>query len=118
MEITITGKTPEMLQENIACVMNIAAVIAGHGNIPTPEDMADAERSGKYWYFDTETNRYIIMGSANNWFANVRGRSELSVTVEFRYRYDSNGVADALATVIAKRIHDFVTVNPIFDTRK
>lgn len=109
MKIKITGKTPEMLNENIVCVMNIATVVAGHGNIPDEYDISGPERSGKYWYRDD--NRFVIYGSTNNWFAYVREEDELSITVEFNYRYDNNGVSDALAAVIALRIHDFVSVD-------
>ena len=104
--ITITGLSLEMLQENISCVMNIATVVAGNGNIPDQWDIAAPENSGKYWY--REENTFVIYGSANNWFAYVRNETDLSITVECSYRYDRRGVAAALSQLIALRIHDFV----------
>lgn len=108
MTITITHKNPEVFNEYLTSVLNIACVVAGHGNIPTDIEQTIPQH-GRYWWRDH--NRFHLYSTANDWWANVRAESESSITLQFSKRHDNNGVSDALATLIALRMPDAVTLN-------
>lgn len=114
MTIKITGRNAELFQENLTAVLNIACVVAGHGNIPTEQDIQDPGRSGRYWYRETDhgANRFQLYPTSNDWWANIRGEGENFIVLEFQYRYDRHGVAEALTNLLLIRFanSDFVSL--------
>ena len=109
MTITIAHKNPEVFNEYLTSVLNIACVVAGHGNIPTDMDQIYTQQTGRYWWRDH--NRFHLYSTSNDWWANIQAESENSITLSFSKRGDNNGVADALATLIALRMPDFVKLD-------
>ena len=109
MNITIQHPNPEVFTEYLTSVLNIACVVAGHGNIPSDIEQESPERLGRYWW--REGARFNLYSTANNWWANVHEESETSIKLSLQARNDTSGVADALAALIALRMPDFVTLN-------
>ena len=108
MNINVQHPNPEVFQEYLKCVLNLACVVAGHGNIPTPEEQANPDQYGRYWW--REDSCYNLYSLNNDWWAKVESETETSMELYFLYRYDRNGVADALCVLLQKRFPDFVTI--------
>ena len=108
MTIKVQHPSRGVFQRYLECALNTACVIAGHGNIPTPEEQANPDQYGRYWW--REGSRYNLWSVTNDWWANVQSETETSMELSFSYRYDQNGVADALCVLLQKRFPDFVTI--------
>lgn len=109
MRLTISHKNPEVLKEYLVCALNIACIVAGHGNIPTELEQKSPEQYGRYWW--REYNRFHLYSTSNDWIANILEETENSITLSFYKRHDTNGCADALANLIALRMPDVTTIN-------
>mgnify|MGYP001770286087 CR=1 FL=1 len=107
MKLLIKGKgnTPERVQESLnhylESVLNIACVIARGGSLPNSLDLAYPTQRGGYWYF--EGDKVHLHGSANDFFSFVIERGDDYVILQFHYRYDKQGFADAITSLLAIR---------------
>lgn len=112
MLIKITGQTPELFNENLTAVLNIASVIAMRGYIPSETDQANPQGAGRYWYREAGAPRYQLFPSSNDYWANVRHEGENYIVLEFSYRYDRRRLCDVLAALILVRFPDVEDVTP------
>ena len=108
MTIKIQHPNPEVFQQYLKGVLNLACAVAGHGRIPTLEERANPDHYGRYWW--RGDSRYHLYSVTNNWWAKVQSETETSIELSFSYRYDRNRVADALCILLEKRFPDFVTI--------
>jgi len=92
-KLKIKGKTKKNLEDNIARAMNLAALFAHNGALPTTKDLEDQ----RWWIFDEENRndkKYNLDVLSNDYKAFVREESKEKeepyfVVVEFHYRYDT-----------------------------
>jgi len=109
MQIKITGRTPELFNQFLKSVLNIATVVAQYGYLPTRDDISDPERTGRYWF--REGDSFRIASISNNMFCSIREEGENYMVLEFSYRYDKDGIfANALTNLLAARFRDEVEV--------
>lgn len=109
MQIKITGRTPELFNQFLKSVLNIATVVAQYGYLPTRDDISDPERTGRYWFREGESFR--IASISNNMFCSIREESGTHMVLDFSYRYDKDGIfANALTNLLAARFRDEVEV--------
>ena len=106
MQLKISHPNPIVFQEILESVLNLATIVALGGTIPSELEMNEPSQRGRYWY--REDKRYHLAAISNNWWANVASESENSIVLEFRYRYDTNGVCDLLCHLIVVRFGEFV----------
>lgn len=92
MKIKITGKNADLLQEFLTSVINVACAIAWRG------------AENLYWNLDGD--KYDLCPATNNYWAFVRERGDNFIVLEFRYRYDSTGLADAMCVLMKARFND------------
>ena len=106
MKIKITGRNEELFKAQLKDILNVATVVAGTGTIPDEYDIDEAERLGRYWV--REENRFNILGSSNNNWANIREEGENYIVIEFSTRYDRMGLpkAKALSNLILEWFND------------
>lgn len=104
MLLKITGRSPELFQENLTAVLNIATVFCQGGYIPTEQEQDDPEGHGRYWR--REDQRFHLFPSANNHWAHVQEETETSIVLSFRYRYDRNGLMDNLTNLLYLRFQE------------
>lgn len=110
LEMRITGTNKQRFQENLEAFVNLACLISLKGTIPTPEDIRDANRMGRWWYRDSD--RFQLLGIANNDWLNIRDEGETYMDVEFNYRYDIQSARKKTITALMIAIFDFVSIIP------
>jgi len=109
MKLKITGRSPEIFNETLIGVLNIACVVAGWGRIPTDHDIETA--SGRYWQRETDNARFQLLPIGNDYWANIREEGESYIVIEFSYRYDRTGICVALSNLILLRFPENVTID-------
>ena len=101
MQVKIYHPNPDAVQQILTNILNLATVVALGGHIPSELEMTNPSQRGRYWW--REDDKYHLASCNNDWWAFVHEESSASITLEFRYRNDSRGVADALAQLLVLR---------------
>lgn len=102
MLLKITGRNPERFQENLTAILNIATVLCQRGHIPTDIEQSDPPKHGRYWWREGQ-DRFHLYSMSNDYWAHIEDEGETLITLSFRYRYDRNGLMDALINLIHLR---------------
>jgi hypothetical protein len=102
MKIKITGKSQELFEHYLAAVLNLAAVAAMGGYIPTQNDIERPDIFGRYWYREKEgatLDRFNLYPMSNDYFANVRDEGVNYIIIDFWYRHDRAGGGSFVAAL-------------------
>lgn len=91
MELKVFGQNKKRFEENLKDVLSVATLICSHGYVPTKLDIEKAEQFGR-WYVQDLPNRYNLLPIVNDYWANIRGRGENFIILEFNIRYDKGNV--------------------------
>jgi hypothetical protein len=116
MKIKITGKSPELFEHYLTAVLNLAAVAAMGGHIPTQREINESSRIGRYWYRDNDgvaIGRFNLYPMSNDYYANIREEGENYIVLDFWYRYDRAGGGSfvaALCNFLEIRFFDNVSI--------
>lgn len=108
MQIKISHHNPIIFNEILEDVLNIATVVALGGQIPSEMEMNAPSQRGRYWWRENE--RYHLASSNNDWWAFIREESPTAMTLEFRRRNDTKGVADALSQLLVALFRNDVEI--------
>lgn len=108
MKIQIIHPNPEIVQQTLNNVLNIACITALGGFIPTERDQANPELTGTYWY--REDDKIHLAGINNDFWGYITDETETSVTLEFRYRRN-HLFGDLLCQMLVGRFTDVKLLN-------
>lgn len=117
MKIKITGKSPELFDHYLTAVLNLAAVAAMGGHIPSQREIeAPDELKQRYWFREkdgTTLDRFNLYPMSNDYYVNVREEGENFIVLDFWYRYDRAGGGSffaALCDLLSVRFYDNVSI--------
>lgn len=126
MKIKIAGKSPELFDHYLKSVLNLAAVAAMGGRIPSQRDieMPDelkqsnviSNTSPSYWFREkdgTTLDCFNLYPMSNDYYANVRDEGENFIVLDFWCRYDMAGGGSfvrALCGLLSVRFYDNVSI--------
>ncbi len=106
MELKITGRNGEILENNIERFLNLASLICLKGKIPIPYDIANAKRLGRWWYKDGETIH--LLGELNNDWLFIKESKPDFIIAEFGFRYDKDNKKKTAISNLMEAFFDFV----------
>lgn len=103
MKIKITGKSKELFDHYLTAVLNLAAVAAMGGHIPTQREieMPD-ELLQRYWVRERDgatLDRFNLYPMSNDYYANIREKGENYIVLDFWYRHDRAGGGSFVAAL-------------------
>lgn len=107
MKLKISGNTEERFDRNLTSFLNLATLICLKGIIPTQKEIDEPERLGKWWFLD-EGKRYVMIGAANDYWANIREKGENYIVIEFSFRYDIDLKKKKAVSNLMLALFDFV----------
>ena len=116
MKIKITGKSKELFDHYLNSVLNLAAVAAMGGYIPSKRDIEmPVELMQRYWFRErdgTTLDRFNLYPMSNDYYANVRDEGENFMVLDFAYRHDRAGgsFVAALCGLLSVRFYDNVSI--------
>lgn len=116
MKIKITGKSKELFDHYLKSVLNLAAVAAMGGYIPSQREIDEPSRTGRYWYRDNDgvaIGRFNLYPMSNDYFAGVCEEGENFIVFHFAYRNDQAGgdsFVAALCNLLENRFYDNVSI--------
>lgn len=108
--IKVECKSPELLEETLRRIINVAAVVASSGNLPTDYDQRNpALGRVPLWTSDKTCDLYPVV---NDYKMHIQERGENYATVWFQYRYDRPAISliASLEKLLAARFSENVTV--------
>ena len=85
MKIKIIPKNKSRLEILLTEILDISCVVCSK-SIPTQKHIENPETFGKYWYIDG--NKVHLFGIANNHWAYISEKTDESLILEFKFRYD------------------------------
>lgn len=111
MNIKITARNPEQLQNHLTEVLNVACFVCLQGYVPSKYDIDNAGTTGNWWYKKSE-NTYDLNPCANNFWAFVRETGENYIVLEFGIRYDKDNLKKSSLCQLLVCWFDFVEIMP------
>ena len=107
-QLKITGRNTERVEQNLKDVLSLATLVCHKGYVPTPRDIETAETLGM-WYSKDTPNRYNLIPTCNDYWANIIEQGENFIVLEFNIRYDGNEKkTKSLSELILAWFDDFV----------
>lgn len=107
MLLRINWETDRQGVENIKEFLSLANLICLKGEVPTPEEIKDPERFGKWWRQEGGSF-YLVCGGNNAWL-HTRQKGDGFMDVEFSFRYDRDNIKkDAISNTMIAFL-DFVS---------
>jgi|JI10StandDraft_1071094.scaffolds.fasta_scaffold141461_4 hypothetical protein len=90
-QVKITGRNKKLFDNNLECAINLAALYARGGTMPSNYDI---KNNGRWWNLNENEEKYDLYPRANDYKIFIRGKGENWILLEFYYRYDNKDKND------------------------
>jgi hypothetical protein len=111
MDLKITGVTKERFEKNLKDILNVSAFVCLQGYIPDEQEIEEPIRSGKWWFRESEPNRFQLVPTTNNYWANIIDEGNDFIVIRFNIRYDrDNKKSESLSNLISSWFSDNVEI--------